>query len=153
MNERTSMNERNTLLYKNFSLSIYPRKGHTVCCKFEREREMKRHIIREGTSSCPISSSLSQVGANACTCLQAVSSVMTSGWLRILRSTLDSDWTLSKSDRVVLISRGLLSVTHLLDRLTPTHCHPPVYKSQRDSLSEHTGSSGTNPKSMLTVII
>ena len=35
------------------------------------------------------------------------------------------DW-LSKSDCLVLISRGLLPVTHLLDRPIPTHCHPPV---------------------------
>ena len=60
---------------------------------------------------------------------------------------------LSKSDRGVLISRGPFLVTHLLDRPTPTHCHPPVYKSQRDSLSKHTRSLGTNPKSMSTVII
>ena len=36
------------------------------------------------------------------------------------------DW-LPKSDCVVLISRGLHRVTHLLDQSTPTHCHPPVY--------------------------
>ena len=37
-NERNSMNKRNILLYKNISHSFYSRKGHTVCCKFERER-------------------------------------------------------------------------------------------------------------------
>ena len=42
--------------------------------------------------------------------------------LRIPGSTLFwLDW-LSKSDRLALISRGLLPVTHLLDRPTATHC-------------------------------
>ena len=61
--------------------------------------------------------------------------------------------SLSKSDRVVLISRGPLLVTQLLVRLNPKHCHPPIYKSQRNSLSKHTGSPGTKQKSMSTVII
>ena len=52
------MNERNTLLYENISLSFYSRKGHTLSCNFKRL--MKRHILREGTSSYPISSSWSQ---------------------------------------------------------------------------------------------
>ena len=45
-------------------------------------------------------------------------------------------------------SCGLLPVTHLLDPTAVTRCHPPVYKSQPDSLSKHTGSQGTNRKSM-----
>ena len=39
-------------------LSFYSWKGPTVCCLFEREIE--RHILKKGTSSCPISSSGSQ---------------------------------------------------------------------------------------------
>ena len=93
-------------------------------------------------------------GANACTPFQAVSSETSKtpllGCLSLAR--LSILWTLSKSDRVVFISRGLLPVTHLLDRPDPTHCYPTVYKSQLDSLSKHTGSLGTNRKSMSHVI-
>ena len=36
-NERTSLNEpKHNFFYKNISLSFYSRKGHTVCCGFER---------------------------------------------------------------------------------------------------------------------
>ena len=93
-------------------------------------------------------------GANACTPLPAVSSETSEtpliGCLSLARLSILC--TLSKSDRMVLISRGLLPVTHLLERPAPTRCHPPVYGSQCDSLSKRTGSLGTNPKSMSYVI-
>ena len=97
-------------------------------------------------------------GARGCQRLHPLASFIVRDDLTPLISSvslarLDSDWTVSKSDHVVLISRGLLLVTHLIDRPTPARCHPPVYLSQRDSCSKHTGSPGTNPKSMSTVII
>ena len=48
-------------------------------------------------------------------------------------------------------SRDLLPVTHLLYPTALMSCHIPVYSSQRDSLSKHTGSLGTtrNPCHML----
>ena len=80
-NKRTSMNKQITLLYKNISLSFYSWKGNTVCCKFERE--MERHILREGTSSCPLSFS-GPGGANACR--------NASDRLRVPRSRFRLDW-------------------------------------------------------------
>ena len=35
-NQRTSMNERNTILYKNIYLQSILEKEHTICCKLER---------------------------------------------------------------------------------------------------------------------
>ena len=46
-------------------------------------------------------------------------------------------WILSKSDRVVLISRSLLPVTHLLYRPAPTHCHPCVLITASQSTRGH----------------
>ena len=90
-----SMNEWNTLLYKNLSLSFYSWKRYTVCCKFEKE--MERHILREGTSSSPISSSWSQgVPKLAPHCkLYRQRWSNSSHRLRIPHSTLNSDWTLN----------------------------------------------------------
>ena len=56
---------------------------------------MERHILREGTSSYPISFFFWEPGgANTCTHWQSVSSETTLNpdWLRIPGSTLDSDW-------------------------------------------------------------
>ena len=57
---------------------------------------MEIYILREGTSSCLISSSWSQWGANVCTppasCIVR-GDTNASDWLRIPGSTLDSDWT------------------------------------------------------------
>ena len=68
-------------------------------------------------------------GTNTCTRLPSVSSETTLtpqiGCVSLAR--LSILWTQSKSNRVSLISRGLLPVTHLPDQPTPTHCHPPVY--------------------------
>ena len=58
----------------------------------------------------------------------------------------------SKSNRVVLISRGHILVTHLLDLTALTRYHTPVDESQRNSLSKHTGLLGTNRKSVSYVI-
>ena len=65
-------------------------------------------MLREGTSSCPISSSWTQrvpMFAPPPCKLYRQRWPNASDWLCIPRSTLDSDWTLSKSDQVVLISR------------------------------------------------
>ena len=112
--ERTSMNETKHLLYKNIYLSFYSRKGHTVCCKFEREREMERHILREMTSSCPISSSRSQEVPMLAPPCKPYRQRRPNAFdrLRVPRSSLDSDWT------VLIWPRGF----H-----TPMHCHLPVY--------------------------
>ena len=45
---------------------------------------------------------------------------------------------------MLFLSHGFLPVTHLLYPIVLTCCHIPVYLSQRDSLSKHTGSLGTN---------
>ena len=78
------LTKRNTL-YKNISLSF--------CCKFERL--MERHILREGTSSCPISSSWSQgVPTLAPPCKpNRHRRPNASDPLHIPGSTLDSKWT------------------------------------------------------------
>ena len=117
---------------------------------------MERNIFSEGTSSCSISFSWSPGDANACTplasrILRDVTNA--SERLCIPGSTLDSLNWLSEFDCVVLISRGLLPVTHLLDWPTPTHCYPPVYLSQLDSLSKHKRSPETPPKSRSIIII
>ena len=126
-NERTSMNERNTLLYKNIYLSFYSRKAHTVCCKFERE--MERHTLRERTFSCSITSPWSLgVLTLAPTCKPYRQRHPRDLWLAVY-PWLDSRFWLAwmtNSDRVVLISRGFLPVTHLIDWPTSTG-YPPVY--------------------------
>ena len=141
-------------VYIKIYLSFYSRKGHTVCCKFERERERWRDIyIERGLLLAPYL----LPGTRGCQHLHPLASHIARDVLTPLIGCVSLDrlpilWTLSKSDHVVLISCGLLPVAHLLDRPVPTHCHPPVYKSQRDSLSKHTGSLGTNRKSMLYYI-
>ena len=67
---------------------------------------MKKHILSEETPSCPISSSGSQVGVNACTLLQAVSSERPKTALIscVSLARLPILCTLSKSDRGVVIT-------------------------------------------------
>ena len=77
---------------------------------------MERHILRKGTSSCPISSSGSQGAptfAPPCK-LYRQRRPNASDQLCVPGLTLDS-LPLSKSNHVVLISLGLLLVTYLLD--------------------------------------
>ena len=114
---------------------------------------MERHVLREGTTSCPIASSGSQeVPTLAPLASRIVRDNLAPliGCMSLAQLPILS--TLSKSDRLVLITCGLLPVTHLLDLTAPTHCHRPVYQSQRDNLSKHSGSLETNRKSMSYVI-
>ena len=104
---------------------------------------MERHILRERTSSSHIFF-LEPVGANACTPLQARQ--RRPDRLRLARSTAILYLCLNLT--TCFSSRGLLPVTHLLYRRALTCCYVSVYSSQRDSLSKHTGSPGTNRKSM-----
>ena len=84
-------------IFIKISLSFYSRKGNTVCCKFERE--MERHILREGTSSCPISSSQSQgvpmlAPPHQPYCQRWPNA---SDWPHIPGLTLNSDWPLNQT--------------------------------------------------------
>ena len=78
---------------------------------------MERHILREETTSCPISSSGSLGMLTLAPTLQAVSSEM-------------YDWFDSRSSVLCLnltawLSRGLLLVIQQLDLTASTHWHPP----------------------------
>ena len=96
--ERTSMNERNTLLHKNISLSFYSRKGHTVCCKFERWRDI---YIEKGLLLAPYL----LPRARRCKRWHPLAShivrddTKASDRLRIPGSTLDSHWSLNLTAR------------------------------------------------------
>ena len=140
-----------TRIYKNISLILFSKGAHSLLLVWEIDGET---YTQRGDFFLSHIFFREPGGANVCTPLRALSSVtsktpliscLSLAWLSIL-------WTLSKSDRVVLISCGLLPVTHLLDRPAPTHCHPPVYLSQCDNLSKYTGSLGMNQKSMSYVI-
>ena len=67
-NLRTSMNERNTLLYKNISYTLYSRKGWCFCGVWEMDGET--YILRERASSSH-TFYREPGGANAFTPLQA----------------------------------------------------------------------------------
>ena len=116
-NEPQWMNETHFFIKMYLSHSILERGTQFVVSLWDRWRD----ILREGTSSCPISSSWSQgmpTLAPACKPYRQ-RRPNASDRLRIPGSTLDSDWPdCLNSDRVV---------KHLLVRPTPTHCHPPVY--------------------------
>ena len=90
------MNERNTLLYKNLSLSLilFSKGAQFVVSLRERWRDI---YLETGTSSCPISSSWSQgVPTLAPPCKPyRQRRPNSSDQLCIPRSTLDSDWTLN----------------------------------------------------------
>ena len=87
---------------------------------------MERRILREGIFFLLHIFFLEPGGSNACTPLQAISSETTlTPLIGCVSLTVITILTgLSKSDRVVFISHGLLPVTHLLDRPTPTNSHP-----------------------------
>ena len=110
-----------TFLYKNKSLILFSKEAHSLWLvreidgvTYTQRGDFLSHIFFRESG-----------GANACTPLQAVSSeTPLIGCLSLARlSILWLDWQ-SKSDHVVIISRGLLPVAHLLDRPAPTHCHP-----------------------------
>ena len=117
----------NTLLYKNISLSFYSRKGHTVCCNFDRDAETYTqrgdfflpHIFFLEPRGCQ------RLHPHPCKPYhQRQHKRLWSVAYSWLNSRFWLNW-LSKSDGVVLISRGLLPDTHVLDRLTPTHLPSP----------------------------
>ena len=120
-NQRQWTNE--TLLYKNISPLFYSRKGHKFVVILRdrwRDTYSERGLLL-APNLLP--------GARGCQRLQPLESRIVRDDLTplISRISLARLNGLSKSDRVVLISRGLLRATHLLDRLIPTYCHPPFY--------------------------
>ena len=122
------------LLYKNISLKLYSRKGWCLCGVWEMggERTSSSHIFFREPG-----------GANACTPLQARE--RRPDRLRVPRSTAIL-CTLYKSDHVVHIMYSPSGNSPVV-----TECLI-VVPCLRDSLSKHTGSLGTNRKSMAYVI-
>ena len=86
------LTKRNTLLYKNISLSFYSRKGHTVVSLRDRWRDI---YSERGLLLVPYL----LFGARWCQRLHPLASCIVrddtnaSDWLRIPGSTIDSDWT------------------------------------------------------------
>ena len=139
-NLRTSMNERtNTLLYKNISLTLYSRKGWCFCGMWEMGGET--YTKREDVFFSYL------LGSHGCQRLQPLASSSETpliGCVFLARLRFSA---LSVNLTVWFLSSRLLPVTHLLYP-NALMCFHPVYSSQRDSLSRHTGSLGTNRKSM-----
>ena len=104
-------------IYKNISLILFSKGAHSLLLVWEIDVVT---YIQRGDFFLSHIFFQEPVGANACTPLQAVSSKTSEtpliGCLSLARLSILC--TLSKSDRVVLISRRLLAVTHLLDRLS-----------------------------------
>ena len=122
-NERTLMNETkwNALLYKNISLILFSTGAHSL-------RDRWRDIYSERGLLVPCL----LPGARGYQRLHLLASrivrddlTLQIGCVSLVRLSILIGQ--SKSDRMILISRGLLPVTHLLDLPTPTHCHPLVY--------------------------
>ena len=118
--------QRGTHIYKNISLVLFSKEDHSLLFVWEIDGEtytqrgdFLSHIFFLGLG-----------GTNACTPCKPYRQRGSRRFWSAACPWLDSrfwlDW-LSKSNRVVLISRGLLPVTHLLGRATPTHYHAPVY--------------------------
>ena len=139
-----SINERTKHFFIKIYLSFYSRKGPQFVVGL---RDRWRDIYSErGLLLVPYL----LLGARGCQHLHPLASRLVrdaSALLRVPGSTPDS---LHPLNLTAWLSQGLLPVTHLLTALT--RCHLPVYLSQRDSLSKHTGSLGTNRKSMSYVI-
>ena len=96
-NQRTN----EAVLYKNISLILFSKEAH---CLLLVEREMERHILREGTSSCPISSSRSPgVPPLAPTCKPCCQRWPNPLLGYVSLAPLAILWTLSKSDRGVIM--------------------------------------------------
>ena len=142
------MNERNTLLYKNISLILFSNKAHSFLFVWEIDGET---YTQRGDFFLSHIFSREPGDANACTLLQAVSSERSEMPLigYVPRSNPDSLLCLNLT---AWLSHGLLLVIHLFDLTAIMCCHLPVYKSQPDSLSKHTGSLGMNWKSISYVI-
>ena len=129
------MNERNTLHYKNISHFILERGPQFVVGLRNRWRDIysERGLL-------PISSSGSQgvpTLAPPCKLIRDASDR-----LRVPRLTTILCLRLHLT--TWFSSRDLLPVTHLLHPSALMCCHISVYSSQRDRLSKHTGSLGTN---------
>ena len=117
--QQTKLNHERTkhFFIKNIYLVLFLKGVHSLLLV---ETEMERHILREETSSCPISSSESlRVPALAPPCkprrLWSAASPSPDSRFSALCLNLPAWFS----------SRGLLSVTHLLDLTALTRC--PVY--------------------------
>ena len=133
----TNYNERtNTLFYKNISLTFYSRCFWEMGGEIYRERTSSSHIFFQ-----------EPVDTNACIPFQTRQRRLWSAAC----PTLDCD----SLHAVQIWSHGYhvvpFSVTHLFDPNVLTRCHF-VYLSKCDSLPKHTGSLGTNRKSITYVI-
>ena len=135
---------KEALSYKNISLLLLSKRVHSLLLL---ERLMERHILRERSSLHIFL--WEPEGVNTFTPSQARQRRPNSliGCVPGL-----TDLCLCLKLTAWFSSRGLLPVTHLLHPSALKCFHIPVYSSQRDSLSKHTGSLGTNRKSMSYVI-
>ena len=109
---------------------------------------MERHILREGTSSCPISSSWSQ-GVPTLASLFVKDDTNTSDQLCVPGSTLGFDWT----DCLKLTARfSYHLVSFQVDTCSTGHPQctaTPLFTNHNMTACQNTqGSPGTNPKSM-----
>ena len=143
----TNFNERtNTLLHKNISLTLYSRKGWFFCSVWEMGGET--YTQREDLFfPCLLP------WARDCQRLHSLESSSETPLIdcvflaRLRFSALGLNLTAWFS------SRGLLLVTHMLYPSALTCSDITVNSSQRDSLSKHTGSLGTNRKSIYKFLI
>ena len=137
------MNERTHFFIKIYLTHfILERVDVSVVC----ERWIEKHILSERGLRLPISSSRNQgvpTSAPPCKLVRDVSAR-----LRVPRSTAVL-CTQSKSDLVVLITWAPSGYTPVVPECAD---RAVVYKSQRYSLSKHTGSLETNRKTMAYVI-
>ena len=141
------MNE--ILLYKNISLILYSKRGPLFIVSL---RDRWRDIYSErGLLIVPYL----LLGARGCQCLHPLANRIVRDDLILCLaecSSLDSWFSVLCLNLTACLSRGLLLVTHLLYLTALMQCHCPVYSSQHDSLSKHTGSLGMNWKSMSYLI-
>ena len=134
------MNERNTCIYKYTTHFILERGTPFVVSLRDRWRDIyseRGHLLAPYLLP----------GSRGCQRLHLLVSRIVrdpnaSSRLRVPHSTLDSRFLVLSW----FSSCGLLPVTHLLVPTALTRCHPPVYKSQRDSLSKHTRVTRNEPK-------
>ena len=135
----TSMNERTHFFIKIYlSHFILERVDVSVVC----ERWVKRHILRERTSSSHIF--FHEPGGNACTPLQARQR-------RLCSAACPSPCTLSKSDRVVLITWSPSGYTPVRP-VCPDAPSSSCLLIKMWQLTKAHGVIGTNRKSMSYVI-
>ena len=128
------MNELNTFPYKNISHILFSKGAHGLLLVWEIDRGPKSFSGSQGVPTL----------ASPCKPYRQRRPNPLIGCVSLARLQI----LCLCQNLTAWSSRGLLPVTHLLDLTVLTRCHPPVYKSQRDSLSKHMGSLGTKQKSM-----